>query len=467
MRTQTSLLILEARVDDVEQAIERARRAGRPVLLVTGLRPVREDLRDRLLDAPVAPKLVYTDLATGSRFLGLAQTDMLRAFDAESAWNAPDQARALLEGAVCPPELRDELRVIGGIAFDPSTEPHPAWPDGSPARFLLPQLLVHQRSLDARALLTTWAEPDDSPESLLNRLEEQVRRIEGWLSSPSEPLPPAESALPPKARERWFSQVDAALSQIQLGAVTKIVLSRDLPVRAEASFPMGAVIRGLEALATSGVVFGFQFEADSAFVGATPELLVSVSGEVVHSDCLAGTTRRTGDADEDDRLALALLADDKERREHAHVISAVTDALAPLCDAFDVPETPTLMVLPTLQHLHTPVKGRLRDGVALGTILRRIHPTPAVGGTPRLEALALIRELEERPRGWYAGAVGWISPDAAKFSVGIRSAILHAQGAVVFGGCGIVRGSDPGAEWEETRRKAATLLNLLTQGSAE
>ncbi len=462
MRTQTSLLTLEARIDVLDQARERARRMGCPVLVALATRPVRADLRDRLLDAPAAPKLAWTDVTTGARFLGLAQTDGLRAFDPESAWEAPGLAQALLDEAVCETDVRKDLRVFGGIAFDPTSAPHPAWPDGSPARFVLPQVLIRQDGPDARLVLTGWARPEDADAELLGRFEEALRGVENWLDACAPvPMPPAEPALPSGARERWFSQVHAALERIQAGEVTKIVLARDLPVRTESPFPMGTVIRSLEALATSGTVFGLQFEPDSAFVGATPELLVSVAGDVVESDCLAGTCKRTGDADEDDRLALALLANDKERREHEHVIAAVTEALQPLCDAFDVPETPTLMILPTLQHLHTPVKGRLREGVSLGTLIRRLHPTPAVGGTPRIPALELIRDLEERPRGWYAGAIGWIGADAARFVVGIRSAFLHPQGAVVFGGCGIVRGSDPEGEWDETRRKAATLLEVL------
>jgi isochorismate synthase len=472
MRLQTTLLKLDACRATLDEAIARARRKGRPVLVALATPPVRENLRDRLLDAPVAPKLVWTD-RSGSRsvpsrsFLGLAQTQALRASDAAAAWETPDQARALLEEAVCPPELRADLRVFGGIAFDPSTAPHPAWPDGAPARFVLPQVLVRQDQAMASVLLTDWAQPHDAAEDVRERFEATLQCIESWLA-PSDALilPPAASAPQPMAHERWFSQVEASLASILVGDVTKVVLSRDLPVRAAGPFPMGAVIRALEAGAPSGTVFGFQFDPRTAFVGATPERLVAVSGDVVQSDCLAGTCRRTGDAAEDDRLALALLADDKERREHAHVIAAVRDALMPLCRSLEVPGTPTLMVLPTLQHLHTPVTGLLREGVPLGTLIRRLHPTPAVGGTPRAEALDLIRELEERPRGWYAGALGWIAADAASFSVGIRSAILHPEGAVVFGGCGIVRGSDPAAEWDETQRKAATLLNLLTQGAS-
>ncbi len=465
MRTQTSLLSFEARIDVLDEARERARHSGRPVLVALGTRPVREDLRDRLLDAPAAPKLAWTDVATGVRFLGLSQTDTLQAFDPDSAWEAPGHAQSVLDAAVCAPELRPQLRVFGGIAFDPTGAPHPAWPDGIPARFVLPQVLVRQEGPEATLLLTDWARPQDSHDDLVQRFEDALAGVEGWLgaSSPSR-LPVARPALPEGARDRWFRQVHDALDQIQAGSVTKIVLSRDLPIHAEAPFPMGPVLRSLEERATSGTVFGLEFEPGSAFVGATPELLVSVSGRIVASDCLAGTCKRTGDAEEDDRLALALLSNDKERREHAHVIAAVTEALEPLCEAFDVPETPALMVLPTLQHLHTPVTGRLREGVSLGTLIRRLHPTPAVGGTPRIPALELIRELEERPRGWYAGAIGWIGADAARFVVGIRSAILHPEGAVVFGGCGIVRGSDPESEWDETRRKAATMLNLLIKG---
>lgn len=468
MRTQTSLLSLEVRVDVLDEARERARRSGRPVLVALATRPVRTDLRDRLLDAAVSPKLAWTDLSSGLRWLGLAQTDLIQAFDPDSAWDAPDLAQRLLHEAVCPEDVRPLIRLFGGIAFDPTSAPHPAWPDGIPARFVLPQVLVRQEGPDATVLLTEWALPQDAQVDLLKRFESALAGVEAWVEeSRPDAFPHATPDLPEGARDRWHAQVRHALARIQEGELTKIVLSRDLLVHADAPFPMGAVFRELERLATSGTVFGLAFDATSAFVGATPELLVSVNGRGVASDCLAGTCQRTGDADEDARLALALLSDDKERREHAHVIAAVTEALSPLCESLDVPESPGLMRLPTLQHLHTPVFGRLREGVPLGTLLRRLHPTPAVGGTPRVPALERIRELEERPRGWYAGAIGWIGAEAARFVVGIRSAILHPEGAVVFGGCGIVRGSDPESEWDETRRKAATMLNLLTKGPSK
>ncbi len=468
MRTQTSLLSLDAKREVLDLALERSRRAGRATLIALGTLPVRQDLRERLLDAPATPKLVWTELSTGYRFLGLASAHGLRALDAQTAWESPDDCRALLEAVICAPEVRSGLRVFGGIAFDPAAAPYPAWPDGSPARFVLPRVLLRQVGAEASLILTDWAQPEDTREDLIRRFEDLLRVVEDWVSvDSSRGFPRAWPVVPERARERWTDMVTSALHRVDEGAFTKIVLARDVPLRSEAPFPMGAVIRELEAIATSGTVFGFQFEGDSAFVGATPELLVSVTGDVVRSDCLAGTCRRTGDAQEDDRLAWALLADDKERREHEHVIAAVTEALAPLCRNFDVPETPTLMVLPTLQHLHTPVSGLLREGVTLGSILRRLHPTPAVGGTPRNTALEVISELEVRPRGWYAGAIGWIGMEDASFSVGIRSAVLHAEGAVVFGGAGIVRGSDPAAEWDETQRKAATLLDLLMRGTHE
>lgn len=464
MRTPTSLLTLEACQEVLDEALERARLTGRAVLVALKSRPIREDLGSRLLDAPICPKLAWLDVSTGSRLVGLGETHSLVAAVPDAAWEAADHAQRVLEDAACTPETREHLRMLGGIAFDPTSSPHPDWPDGLPARFVLPRALVVHRASQSTLVMTTWAKPDETPNELLFRLQDDLAEVESWRHDHAPAaLPLAEVAPAADAKVRWVASLSTALDRIASGEVTKVVLSRDLPVRAEAPFPMGTVLEALEALATSGHVFGFQF-GKAAFVGATPELLVSLDDRMVRSDCLAGTVRRTGDAEEDDRLALSLLASDKDRREQQHVIAAVTEALAPVCLTLDVPETPTLMVLPTLQHLHTPVQGRLRDEVTLGTVIRRLHPTPAVGGTPRQAALGLIRELEGRPRGWYAGAVGWIGAQAATFAVGIRSAILHEQGAVVFGGAGIVEGSDPALEWDETQRKAATLLSLLTRG---
>ena len=116
-----------------------------------------------------------------------------------------------------------------------------------------------------------------------------------------------------------------------------------------------------------------------------------------------------------------------------------------------------------MQHLWSPIRARLREGTGIGDIVASLHPTAAVGGSPRNRAMDLIRDLEGRPRGWYAGLVGWIGADASDFAVAIRSGIVRGRRLTAFGGAGIVRGSDPAAEWDETARKAASFIHLFAE----
>ncbi|HEY9724551.1 MAG TPA: chorismate-binding protein, partial [Oscillatoriaceae cyanobacterium] len=211
--------------------------------------------------------------------------------------------------------------------------------------------------------------------------------------------------------------------------------------------------------------FCFRFGAES-FLGASPELIFAQTGDRVYADCLAGTTARGATPAEDDALGQALLSNEKERREHAAVVTMVRGVLGPLTDTLSLPEVPALRVLPNVQHLHTPVEGRLKPKTDLTALLTGLHPTPAVCGTPREAARAFIQEVEGFARGWYAGAIGWVGLDEAQFAVGIRSALLREREALVFAGAGLVVGSEPASEWLETERKAAPLVGLLTGAGA-
>jgi isochorismate synthase EntC len=93
-----------------------------------------------------------------------------------------------------------------------------------------------------------------------------------------------------------------------------------------------------------------------------------------------------------------------------------------------------------------------------------MHPTPAVGGTPRDRALGFLCEHEELDRGWYAAPVGWVGPGRMHLMVGLRSALVKERWARLFVGGGIVRGSDPEAEWRETKMKALAMLRALGGG---
>jgi menaquinone-specific isochorismate synthase len=203
--------------------------------------------------------------------------------------------------------------------------------------------------------------------------------------------------------------------------------------------------------------------ADRCFLGATPERLVKLAGREVFVDCIAGSIARGVTDDEDERLAQVLLASEKDRTEHEVVVHAVKEALSGVCDELIRPsDTPKVVRSRNVQHLSTPLRGRLSGGNCVLDLVERLHPTPAVGGFPRDLALHAIREREGFDRGWYAGPLGWVNGNGeGEFAVAIRSALLAGNEATLYAGAGIVADSDPDAEYAETGLKLKPMLAAL------
>jgi len=280
---------------------------------------------------------------------------------------------------------------------------------------------------------------------------------------PPPPWPPSE---PPDTFELvsvrphadFRERVDLALQAIRSGAFDKVVLAREVAVHANRPFRQHDLLRRMRALHPSCAAF-----AIDGFVGASPELLCRRRGAEVTSQPLAGTVARSGDPDEDARLAAELLASEKERNEHRIVVDAIVEALRPWCARVEVPDVPHLLELRNVAHLASPVRATLRE-VGSGSpgvleLLAALHPTPAVGGWPREPALEYLAKAEELDRDRYAGPVGWVdSAGDGAWWIGIRSAILDGGDARLIAGVGIVEGSDPAAELAETQLKLQALL---------
>jgi len=185
---------------------------------------------------------------------------------------------------------------------------------------------------------------------------------------------------------------------------------------------------------------------DAVFLGATPELLCRIERDQVQADALAGSAPP--------EQAEALPGNGKELREHRWVVDHITHALAGIADHVHRPPEPRVRALPNIAHLHTPVVARLAPGRGVADVAAALHPTPAVGGVPSAAALRFLAEHEHLDRGLYAGVIGWVGQGRAELAVALRSALIRGRRARLFVGAGIVEGSSPDAEWEETELKA-------------
>ena len=246
--------------------------------------------------------------------------------------------------------------------------------------------------------------------------------------------------------------------------VTKAVLSRSLELQSDASIPVAQVINRL-LRDPSVAVFRAPLpaKAATALVGATPELLLSKKAELAVSYPLAGSARRSSDPSADRQAARDLLASEKDQREHRITREMIFDTLGPYSIEITAPEGTTIRSTATMHHLGTRIVARLKDpDTPVAHLLSLLHPTPAVCGLPRREAADLISRLEGYDRGFYAGAVGWIDDQQdGEWYVSIRCAEISERRARVFAGAGIVPGSDPLKETEETSAKFTAMLTAL------
>jgi isochorismate synthase len=265
------------------------------------------------------------------------------------------------------------------------------------------------------------------------------------------------------AERRHRVDVLAALEELARNPdLDKVVLAHAVEVVRPEPFDAASLVAALGRRHPDCFAFQIAPEDGGVFCGVSPERLVRRDAGRLASGALAGSAPRCADPARDAAAGRALAASAKDREEHAIVVDMIVEALGPLVYEVEHPDAPELARFANVQHLFTPIEGRPRPGVGLLDAVEALHPTPAVGGMPRDAALAAIRRFERRPRGLYAGVVGWVDGAGhGDTAVAIRSALLHRERALVFAGGGIVRGSVPEVEVEETRVKLDAVLGVM------
>ena len=258
----------------------------------------------------------------------------------------------------------------------------------------------------------------------------------------------------------WMETIRYATKRIADGDFEKVVLAREARVTADADIDRSALLRRLRRSFPG--CFAFMV---GSMVGASPELLVSRTGETVRAHPMAGTAPRGGDPTTDARLAASLLASAKDRAEHQITIDMVWESLLPFCSYVDSEPEPSVVAVANVQHLASMVEGRLSAPPAsVLELVAALHPTPAVAGWPLAPALRHIADHEHLDRDRYAGAVGWVDASGnGTWAVGIRSAIVDGAVARLFAGVGVVSDSDPEAELAETDAKFQAVLSAIVR----
>lgn len=359
---------------------------------------------------------------------------------------------------------------LGGYSFGDHNI-SPVWKKFGAARFILPEWTLVKTG--NKHLLTLIIERRDK--AIHDIYTEIIERVTDFLnisgksgSNNGHEIPDEQNMLcnfqSVNEKQRWKKKVEQAKAHILHNDFEKIVLARS--VELESKHPLNPTLLSYQLRQSYPECYSFivQVDDETSFIGATPERLASFENGMFKTEGLAGSASRGKSASEDAAIAQNLMRSEKDLEEHQFVVRAIDDSLSPYSYKVDHPNRPQIKKLSNVQHLFTPISASIKEGVQIHELLKKLHPTPAVGGYPKVASVPHIQEIEQIERGWYSAPVGWYNLNGCgEFAVAIRSALLHKNRAYLYAGCGIVSDSDPESEWDETIMKFEPMTNALNE----
>lgn len=315
-------------------------------------------------------------------------------------------------------------------------------------------------NLSGKLTLVVYAQPGtpDAYSKARARLRELLQKLREPVAIPPDSSAPSAAAVSGFGQEAYHIAVERAKKYIYEGDIMQVVPSQRM-VKTLRTTPL-ALYRALRTLNPSPYMFYFDFD-EFHVVGASPEILARLEGDVVTVRPIAGTRRRGATPEEDQALAEELLADPKERAEHIMLVDLGRN------DAGRVAQTGTVRVTEQMvieryshvMHIVSNVEGKLKAGMNAIDVLRATFPAGTVSGAPKVRAMEIIDELEPVKRGIYAGAVGYLGFDGnMDVAIALRTGVIKDGKLYAQAGGGVVADSDPEAEWQETQNKARALL---------
>ncbi len=401
-------------------------------------------------------------------WVGVGAAQIVASSGSERLSAAQARMTAFFSRLALPESTRGDVRFVGGAAFTTGRDGSGCWADFGEGTFVLPRVIYVDDALGARLLVVAPDSADVAPglelaAQILAHLatdEDTEEEASGSLPTRTpDPIDVLEHRTSANAEE--FGELVLSIrASIRAGVVSKVVAARRVTLTLSRAPEVARVLARLRSDAPSCTRFSFRIGART-FVSATPELLVETDGVRLWTEALAGTIA-LGPEGLDRATEARLLSSRKDREEHAFVVEAIESALLPVTRGIERAALPAVRRLARLAHLCTPIEAELRAPLPILDLVERLHPTPAVGGLPRLVALGIIERSERAERGWYAAPFGWVDAQGrGKFVVALRSALLHENKVHLFAGAGIVADSDPALEFAETELKLGAIQRAL------
>ena len=392
--------------------------------------------------------------------------------DSASAWRDLMNEAVISYTPETEPAPGSGPTLFGGFAFDPLSPRTQLWTEFPGGLLILPRFLLSYNANHVTLTINNMIQATDNIELRVLKIEEDLRQLQTAIEHnpniPREQTPSQFSIHEKRPASEWMAMVAKVVERIRQGAFEKVVLAREIQLEMDDPtevFDINLTLQRLRESYPTAYVFAIQ-RGERFFVGATPERLVLAQNGQIHTMALAGSVRRGETEIEDAQLGVELLQSEKDKNEHAIVVTTVLEALKNHCANVHVSAAPQLLKLKNLQHLQTPITGDLIPGRCILDVMADLHPTPAVGGFPRQAALEEIRNTEQLDRGWYAGPLGWIGASGhGEFAVALRSGLVDGAKATLFAGCGIVSHSEPPVEYAESWWKFQVMLRGLSDSN--
>ncbi len=355
-------------------------------------------------------------------------------------------------------------RYFGGLCFDNSTRQDEYWEAFKSLSFVLPDIEIHVKNGKTVLSCHLVLEAGKKPDAQYKRLLDLLSGLNSAKNPDNFPLPAIHNIALSPDKDEWLEACKSVLDMFRDGVMGKMILARRTSLEFTTAF--APLLFLLQHPFPDSSIFRFYFEPkkNTAFFSFSPERLYRRDNDRLLTEALAGTCSRDMLDNGKEKACSKLLNSEKDIREHKFVSDDITRQLEPICSKIDMEENLQALQLNRLVHLYTRCFATLKpESKSDAAILKALHPTPAVGGVPKTKALEQIMQFEPFSRGWYAGPIGWISRNSAEFAVGIRSAVASGKMLYLYSGAGLVKGSEPAAEWEEVDQKIADILAITRQ----
>jgi menaquinone-specific isochorismate synthase len=466
MPADDSILMMQKALQLLEESVKAALQQphppagdhGRPVL-ETFTVPVDTVDATRWLSAQkLFPKLFWMNREKSEWIAGVGEADRIEITD-----NGPnDLSFLLLKEAM---KLKNpHARYIGGFCFNNLQKQDRLWTGFSPGLFILPLVSIEYREGKTSMVCSLWLKPGDNRRKALENLLLTLSALSPGDAPEPSGIPEMTQVAYCPDKAQWVESCKSILRKFEDGGLEKVILARQTELLFSGKVPAIRFLLDYPFPENSTYRFYCEPIEGHAFISFTPERLYRRDEDLLQTEALAGTVTKDTMKADDHMASELLLNSEKDVREHRFVMDTIYRELQPVCSVIDMQEQVDVLHINRLAHLYARCRAKLLPEFCNdSTVLRQLHPTPAVGGVPRNDAMALILSTEPFSRGWYAGPIGWLSRDAAEFAVGIRSALVNENQVYLYSGAGLVQGSDPESEWEEVDQKIGDILAITQQ----